>query len=77
MEKWTEAERDFTRSIELEPKDPLAYNNRALLYHYMMDVDPSTYDKAYADYSESIRLHQNAVYYYNRGFLSKVIIVKN
>jgi tetratricopeptide (TPR) repeat protein len=49
--KLDEAMRDFDAAIGLDPKDALAYNNRAFLWHEKNELD-----RAIADLTEAIRI---------------------
>ncbi len=42
---------DYTAAIQLNPNDPLAYSNRAILWHEKQD-----FDRAIADLTEAIRI---------------------
>lgn len=54
---------DFTKAIELNPKNSIAYNNRATAYYYIKE-----YDKAFSDLNQAIALDpDNANFYNNRG----------
>jgi tetratricopeptide (TPR) repeat protein len=53
----------FSQRIEQNPKDVLAYNQRAILWK-----DKKDYDKALADYDHAIRLDpKQGVHFHNRG----------
>jgi tetratricopeptide (TPR) repeat protein len=63
MGEYEKAEADYTRAIELDPKDAVAYNNRGANYNAMGE-----YEKAEADYTRAIELDpKDAVAYNNRG----------
>jgi len=54
---------DYTRAIELDPKDTKAYYNRGLAYSNLRQ-----YQKAIDDYTRTIELDPKlAIAYYNRG----------
>jgi len=53
----------FTKAIQMDPKDALAYYNRGLAY-----VAQSEYQEAIADYTSALHLNpKNALAYYHRG----------
>ena len=55
---------DFTRVIDLTPKDSTALNNRAVAYNKV-----GKRDLALADYTRAIELNpQSATFYFNRAF---------
>ncbi len=61
---FTNAIRDFTKAIELQPDNAFAFNNRAFVYK-----NKGNFDDAIKDYSEVIRLKPDfSVAYYGRGF---------
>jgi len=54
---------DYTKAIELNPRDAKAYNNRGNAYG-----NKGQYDQAIADYTKAIELNpRDATTYYNRG----------
>jgi tetratricopeptide (TPR) repeat protein len=54
---------DYSRAIELNPRDAKAYYNRGNAYD-----NKGQYDKAITDYSRAIELNpRDAVAYYNRA----------
>ncbi len=58
------AEMDYSKSIELDPKYVTAYNNRASLYTHL-----KRFDKAIQDYEIALQLAPNyAIGYNNRGY---------
>jgi tetratricopeptide (TPR) repeat protein len=55
---------DYTKAIEINPKDAIAFNNRGNAWYRKGD-----YDKAIADYTKAIEINpKDAIAYYNRGF---------
>ena len=66
LKKYDKAEADLTKSIELDPENSTAYNNRGTLYCYYL----AQYDKAEADFTKAIELDpRNSDTYNNRGYL--------
>jgi tetratricopeptide (TPR) repeat protein len=62
--QWDKAVHDFSRAIELDPKDAALRNNRALAYREL----GRQWDKALADFSKAIELDpKDAAGSYNRG----------
>ena len=58
---------DYTKAIELDRKDALAYLNRGSAYYKKQD-----YDRAIADYTKAIKIDPKAAdAYYGRGFAYK------
>lgn len=56
---------NYTRAIELNSQDAIAYSNRGVTYY-----DLEQYDAALADFTRAIELNpQDAIAYYNRGNL--------
>ena len=55
---------DFTKALELNPKDPYAYNNRAFAYE-----GSKQYEKAIADWGKAIELVPTEYNYLNRARL--------
>ena len=54
---------DYSKAIELNPDDVLAYNNRGIAY-----TDLGDYERAITDYYKAVELDPNyALAYYKRG----------
>ena len=54
---------DYTRAVELNPQDGVAYSNRGVVYH-----DKGDYDRAIADYTLAININpKHATAYFNRA----------
>ncbi len=54
---------DYTKAVELDPKDAVTHNNRGVAYYVKRD-----YDHAIADYTKAVELDPKfAVAYSNRG----------
>ena len=63
--KYDEAERDFTKAMELEPENEISYNNRAMTYFYL-----NRKEDGLRDLDKALELNpNNPVTYYNRGFM--------
>jgi tetratricopeptide (TPR) repeat protein len=63
LKEYQQAIADYTRAIELDPKDALVYSNRGNAYH-----DLEEYHRAIEDYTRAIELDpKDALAYYNRG----------
>ena len=56
--KLTRAIADFDRSIELNPNDASAYNNRGVAYGLQ-----GTHDRAIKDFNRAIELNRGGSYY--------------
>ena len=68
--EYPEAIADYTRAIELDPKEPAAYNNRGIAY---AQTGGKQYYNAMADYARAIALDpQFADPFYNRGALHEI-----
>jgi tetratricopeptide (TPR) repeat protein len=64
---WEKAIADFTKIIELNPDDAIAYYNRGMAYSFLQN-----YSNAIADYNQAIELKPDyANAYYNRGMAYK------
>lgn len=62
QDKNEEAEKSFTKSLQLDPSQPFTYNNRGGAYHKLGE-----YDKAIADFNAALKLSRFAMAYMNRG----------
>ena len=63
MEEYDKAISDFTRALEINPKDEAAYYNRGIAY-----VGKGQYYQAIADYSKAIEINPKLdKAYYHRG----------
>ena len=65
LKQFTEAEKDYNQTIELNPQNEKAYNNRGIA-----KVSLKEYEEAEKDYSKAIELNrQYAEAYKNRGLV--------
>jgi tetratricopeptide (TPR) repeat protein len=65
--------RIYDRSIELDPKFAVAYENRGGIYSIKEE-----YDRAIADYDQAIKLSPNLErFYYNRGNVRRATAMSN
>jgi len=56
---------DYTKSLELNPKDAVAYNNRGLVYHELNELD-----KALEEYTKALNINpEMAIFYENRAII--------
>jgi tetratricopeptide (TPR) repeat protein len=63
LDQYKRAINDYTRAIELDPEDAMAYNNRGIAY-----ADLGQYKQAIRDYDRAIELNpEYAAAYNNRG----------
>ena len=63
MKDYPGAIEDYSKAIELDPTNALAYNNRGLIKKTL-----ENYEGAIEDYTKAIKLNESyAVAYFNRG----------
>ncbi len=63
LDRYQEAIRDYTRSLELDPTFVIAYNNRGATYERLRD-----YDRSLEDYTSALQHDPTLAHaYYNRG----------
>ena len=61
---YEEAVTDYTKAIEWNPRDAVAYNNRGIAYK-----NQGMYEEAISDYTKGIELNpKDAVIYFDRGY---------